>query len=421
MRLFAALALVATAAAVHDCIECKTASSGDGFTNDQIVIMHPEYAKFGKFTSHQCFVMPDSTGFPRQCVCRCSNSNGVYTGSAEVQCGASHGSCTRCELPINSGPECTSCVVGQFVHEKTCIPTPKCEENPSITAKFTLAEGSHSGCENRGGKLVNKHGMDWTNAKTRYNQGDDSWNNEEDNDTCVFTSAIKPLSYPSGQPFHGFKSIKMQFVLEDPYENLESDETSTVEIRTCTSTDDSSCSSWAIAHDAQTATGTYTATVGTNQLDSIGAKVWVGGELETEHHYEGLEFEHAYVQARVTLSLANTKEVSRKITTNIHECQVESHWTSKYDTRGGCRASHCCATRRCGRSGRSRCCTRNCCHAWHQNTHTVRHEDKPGNLPGNHYGLQMHTKKGECSNAIDKKVFEVEEQAFHSLKVWGSC
>ena len=33
----------------------------------------------------------------------------------------------------------------------------------------------------------------------------------------------------------------------------------------------------------------------------------------------------------------------------------------------------------------------------------------------------MHTKKGECSNAIDKKVFEVEEQAFHSLKVWGSC
>ena len=34
--------------------------------------------------------MPDSTGFPRQCVCRCSNSNGVYTGSAEVQCGASH-------------------------------------------------------------------------------------------------------------------------------------------------------------------------------------------------------------------------------------------------------------------------------------------------------------------------------------------
>jgi hypothetical protein len=294
----------------------------------------------------------------------------------------SQSTCRRCNQAPGLASECTACHPGFFVHNKVCIALPQCKENSGITTEFGLDEAGahHAGCENSGGKLINKHGKDW-GSKTRYNRGDNSWNWAEDHDTCVFTSAAKPLNFNSGAPVHGFKKIKVQFVLETPYDNLEQDETSVVELRTCTSSAATSCSQWFKAHDAVLQgqrKKTYTAEIGTNELDSIGAQVWVGGSQHfkdwTTSQYNGLKYTHGHVQTRVTLSLNNQKEITRKIVTDIHSCRVHTH-TSCH---------------RCGRSGRSRCCN-------------------------HHYANR------ECSNQIDQKVFQIEEQSLSQLKVWGSC
>jgi hypothetical protein len=378
------LALLAVSAyGLNDCVTCQQQGKF-------VQIMHPR-SSAASHSHHQCFIADLAAPFGAQCVCRCSADGKTYNTPAQLNCGASHTQCTRCNLPNSLVPECTACTANHFVHDKTCVKTPQCHEDAAVFTEFKLSDGQHKGCENRGGKLINNHGQNYhpnqNHHTNRYGRGDNSWNNAEDHDDCMFTSNLKKLSFKHNQAVHGFKSIKVQFHLENPYNNLEADEKTTVEVRTCTDASGKTCSSWVTAHDAVAKNQQYTLTLGTNELDSIGAKVWVGGELKTEHKYDGLDYTQGFVQTRVTLSLNNKKEVSRKITHDIHSCYSHTARVYSHTTR------HCWS---CGTSGWSRCCS---------NT--------------NHYKNQAFYK--ECNKKVEKKVFEVEEQALHGLKIWGSC